>query len=413
MRIAIYHPWIYLKSGLERTIMELCRRSRHDWTVVTSHYDREGTYPEFRDLNVTELERVSVTRRYGTVLAAAMTIARSRIDLVGHDALVVCCDGLGSFINFRNHGVPVVCLCFTPLRAVYDEAYKERHLSRYQGARPVLRAIASGYRLLDRLAWRYYRHVFCVSETVKQRVLDGGLCAAERIEIAHPGVASEAIEPSDCFEPFFFLPGRIMWTKNIELGIRAFQAFRKRVPGAFELVVAGMVDEKSKPYLQELCALAGEDPSIRFVTDLSDAAMSELYRRCHAVLFTAFNEDLGLTPLEAGMHGKPVVAVNRGGPTETVRDGVSGYLVEPDPAAFSAAMERLAVDPGEAKRLGRQGVDQSRQFTWDLFVEKIDGYFDGAGGPSSATRHGASARGTTVPPETNPLPGRKDSTCKS
>ena len=27
MKIALYHPWIYLKSGLERTILEIARRS--------------------------------------------------------------------------------------------------------------------------------------------------------------------------------------------------------------------------------------------------------------------------------------------------------------------------------------------------------------------------------------------------
>ena len=120
MRIAIYHPWIYLKSGLERTILEICRRSRHSWTIYTSHFDAAGTYPELSEMNVVELPRVSVNRRYGAVINAAARIATTRLE-GDHDVLVISCDGLGSLINFRNHTKPSVCLCFTPLRAVYDE----------------------------------------------------------------------------------------------------------------------------------------------------------------------------------------------------------------------------------------------------------------------------------------------------
>ena len=96
MRIALYHPWIYVKSGLERTILEIVRRSRHDWDIHTSHYDAQGTYPELRDYAIRETSRVSVRRNYGAVLAASARVASTRLDLEGVDALVVCCDGARS-----------------------------------------------------------------------------------------------------------------------------------------------------------------------------------------------------------------------------------------------------------------------------------------------------------------------------
>lgn len=375
MKIAIYHPWIYVKSGLERTIMEIKSRSRHDWVIYTSHYSPDDTYPELKSMGVVELAKVSIQRRYGAVLQAAWRIGRTRLDPGAHDALLVCCDGLGSFINFRNSDKPLACLCFTPLRAVYDSEYKKRHVARYGWMRPLLWAFEAGYRLIDKLAWRRYQHAFCITETVKKRVTDGGLFPAARIEIAHAGINGERIAPSNVFEPFFFLPGRIMWTKNIELGIAAFKALHARGGRDIELVVAGMVDRKSRPYLEKLKELARGAP-IRFETDLTDAQMQDYYRRCHATLFTAFNEDQGLTPLEAGTYGKPVVAVNRGGPTEMIRDGVSGYLVEPEPEAFADAMQSLLDHPERARQLGLAGAERCRQFTWEAFVEKIDAYFD-------------------------------------
>ena len=61
MRFALYHPWVYLTSGLERTLLELFRRSRHDWVLYTHRYQPETTYPELADFDVVELApRVSV-----------------------------------------------------------------------------------------------------------------------------------------------------------------------------------------------------------------------------------------------------------------------------------------------------------------------------------------------------------------
>ena len=65
MKVALYHPWIYLKGGLERTILEIGRRSRHEWLIYTSHYDAAGTFPEMAGLQVREAQRVSVQRSYG------------------------------------------------------------------------------------------------------------------------------------------------------------------------------------------------------------------------------------------------------------------------------------------------------------------------------------------------------------
>lgn len=372
MRIALYHPWIYLKSGLERTILEIARRSRHRLEVFTSHYDAEGTYPELKDLGIRETARVSVRRNYGAVLAASLRVARTRLDLTGVDALVVCCDGLGSFVTLRNARVPVVNLCFTPLRAVYDPEYRRRHLSR-QGARRLLALGAErAWVAVDRLLWRRYQSVVCISEAVRDRAAAGGLRRREDMLVLYPGVDGARIQASDRFEPFFFLPGRIMWTKNIELGIAAFQAFRRGAGRDWRLVVAGMVDEKSRPYIARLRAMAGDDGAVEFHIAPTDEQLWGWYDRCAAVLFTAFNEDLGLTPMEAMARGKPVIAVNRGGPREVVEDGVTGWLVEAEPERFREAMARLVSDPARQRAMGRAGLERVKRFTWERFVSDLD-----------------------------------------
>ena len=51
----------------------------------------------------------------------------------------------------------------------------------------------------------------------------------------------------------------------------------------------------------------------------------------------------------------PVVAVNAGGPTETVVDGKTGFLCEQRPEAFAVALYRLIEEPKLGAALGRAG----------------------------------------------------------
>lgn len=384
MKVSIYHPWVYVKSGLERTIVELVKRSRHDWTIYTSHYDPEGTYPDLKIMGVVEIDRVSVKRSYGSVLSGARRMLGLRLPLAPKEPLVVCCDGLGSLLNFKHKRNPLICLCFTPLRAVYDLEYRKRHLAKHASKLPLALALEQGYKFLDRLAWRHYDKIFAISQTVKDRIIAGGLDFGRPIEIAFPGIRTDQISYQAERKPYFFLPGRIMWTKNIELGIEAFQRFASMGNDDFRLVIAGMVDEKSRPYFTKLRELAGDSPRIEFVQDPSDERMEKLYRECYGVLFTAFNEDLGLTPLEGMAKGKPPVAVNRGGPTEIVAHEQTGLLAEPDPVLFAQAMDRLAKNPALVDQFGHAGVERSSLFTWDKFVQQMDDAVDQLG--SEGTR---------------------------
>lgn len=380
MRVALYYPWVYLRSGIERSLIEIKRRSRHEIRIYTNHFDPDGTYPELTRMNVTELSRVSVERSYSAVTAAALSILQTRLDPAEHDAVLVCCDGLGPLLTLTNRRRPVVNLCFTPLRATYDHAYRDRLLAGGGPARPVKRAAEAAFRLVDRMAWRNFDEVICIADTVRRRVADNRLFPESKIHLAYPGVEPRLAAPGGEVEPMFLLPGRIMWTKNIELAIAGFRRFLSEAPPAlqrFRLHIAGMVDAKSRPYFARLQDLAGGEERIVFETAVSDERMRALYARAWAVLAPAFNEDFGLTPIEAMAHGRPVLACNRGGLRETVLDGVTGLLVEPEPAAFAAGLRRIAQDEDLARRLGAQGPERAAAFTWPRFVETIDAVLDG------------------------------------
>lgn len=376
LRVAVYYPWLYLTSGAERTVLELARRSGHAITVFTNEYQPDATFPGLRDVDVRVLSRVPVKRTVGAVAQAAARLLRQRIDFSEFDALLVVCEGLGDLVALRHPGVPAYCLCLTPLRVVFDPVYQAEYLAqRGPLTRTVVRAGGGLFRLVDRAAWRRYRRVAVISEEVRRRVLAGRLTSPDRLTVLHPGVDLTQHRPDDrAPERTFFVPGRIMWTKNLELAIRAFQQFRTTVPEpeTWRLRIAGIVDRKSEPYLDRLRALAGGDPAVEFLVHPSDERMRDEYARCFATLFTAFNEDWGLVVIEALAAGKPVVATDRGGPREIVRHGVDGLLADPTPEAFAGEMARLANDAALRDRLAAAGPAGAARFGWEPFIRQLD-----------------------------------------
>lgn len=378
MKIAIYYPWVYLRSGVERMMMELAKRSRHDWTIFTSHYSPEQTFPEFRQLNIVELSNVSVNRGYSAVSRAALTIITQKIDLDGYDALVVSSEGLGDFITFRNHDIPVICYCHTPLKIIHDSFVNRKYISKNPRMKLPFHIFSEVFKYFDRVAWKRYQYVFCNSEEVRKRILKARLAPAEKVEVLSPGLDVKTIRPTWEYQRYFVVVGRIKWWKNIELAIDSFREFKQRYPehADFRLVISGQVEASSEEYLEFLTHIAGDSGDVIFDRDPSEEDLLETYRASYCLLFPSLNEDWGMTALEAMGFGKPVIAVNQGGPRESVVDGITGYLVDPDPGAFAEAMARLADDPVLTKRLGQAGVEHVQIYDWSLFVERFDTFLE-------------------------------------
>jgi glycosyltransferase involved in cell wall biosynthesis len=377
MKVAVYHPWVYLKGGAERTLLELMRRSRHEWTLFTNRFESEGTFPEFQDLPVVELSRVSVRRNIWTVGHAGLCLLTQSLPLADTSALLISSEGLGNLVPLRPRGVPIFSFCHTPLKIAYDPFTRHRYLT-HQHPSALTRAAIASYLQIDRLGWRQYRRVFCNSREVASRVIRAGLTAPDRVEVIHPGVDLSRFDPDGPHQPFFLLAGRIARTKNIELAVDAFVALKRRRPALADvrLVIAGMVDQKSRPYFQFLLERAQSCADIEFVVDPSDDELVDLYRRCYATLMTSLNEDWGIVVLEGMASAKPVLAVERGGPTESVIHGLTGLLLPATTDAFCDAMEWLLADDARAAEMGEAARKRAALFRWDGFIQRIDDYVE-------------------------------------
>ncbi len=71
-----------------------------------------------------------------------------------------------------------------------------------------------------------------------------------------------------------------------------------------------------------------------------------LARQDVLVVPSLWGEPFGRVSVEAQMAGVPVIAANRGGLPETVDNGVSGFVVEPEPQEIADRLLTLAQQPG-------------------------------------------------------------------
>jgi glycosyltransferase involved in cell wall biosynthesis len=373
MKAALYHPWVYLTSGAERTLLELVRRSRHDWTIFTHHFSPSTTYDELSEIRVETLSPpVSVRRSLGPLLKATYAVSQAELPKDAGEALLVSSEGLGDFIVNRAK-MPAACYCHTPLKILHDPETRAALKEIAPSKHAMLRTLGPMFSAADRRMWRRYEHVFANSLETRARIASAGLAEEDRVEVLRPGVDSSrfVISGVQRRRNLFLVAGRIMWQKNIELAIDALAEARSR-GSDIELVVAGAVDEKSRPYLEQLRARAAGLP-VTFEADPTDDRLTELYLSATAVVFTARNEDLGIVPLEAMAAGAPVIAVDRGGPRETIVNNVTGWLLAPEAHLFAEQMRTVSVaaEPDLAV-LRRAATERAAAFGWDAFVQRVD-----------------------------------------
>ncbi len=150
----------------------------------------------------------------------------------------------------------------------------------------------------------------------------------------------------------FFTPGP-------PLHSRGAQSLPSGSGGGFALVVSALVPYKridlaigaaalagwpltivgTGPDLARLRSLAG--PTVTFAGNVDADQLRDLYRSASALMLPG-EEDFGIAPVEALACGCPVVALARGGATETVEHGVTGILVNDLTAsAFADALSEV------------------------------------------------------------------------
>jgi glycosyltransferase involved in cell wall biosynthesis len=163
-------------------------------------------------------------------------------------------------------------------------------------------------------------------------------------------------------ETFVVSLGAIIPSKNVEFLVDSVGKVSAPMRPKLDLI-ANTIDPE---YLDRLKLRAEKSRvSIQVHHRVTDAELVDILNRARLMLYAPRLEPFGYAPLEACACATPVIATAEGGVRETIEDGANGLLVEPEPEAMGAAIERLMVDEKLRDRLSAKGPEMVRE-KWAL-----------------------------------------------
>jgi len=140
--------------------------------------------------------------------------------------------------------------------------------------------------------------------------------------------------------------------------------------------IAGPVIKKS--YYEKLKRLAGQTGCrIEFLANLNDTDLRKEYENSDLFALTSIPqkksiEGFGFVYLEASAHGLPVIAHRTGGVEDAVKDGETGFLVDPsDSSDLSQKIELLIKDAELRSRMGKKGKEWAARHSWTELVSRL------------------------------------------
>ena len=118
-------------------------------------------------------------------------------------------------------------------------------------------------------------------------------------------------------DAYFLIVSQLYPHKNLDLAVQTF----KKLP-EFDLVIIGQGPERKR-----LQKMIGESGNIKLSGFVPDEELPNYYENCLAYLICN-EEDFGISSVEAMFFGKPVLALRKGGSTESVIKGETGEFFD-------------------------------------------------------------------------------------
>ena len=319
-RVAITHEWLTIPGGSEQ-VVEAMLEVFPQAEIFTSVYDPAAFAPPIADrpVHTSFLQRVPRATRLYPRLLPFMDAAFRSFDLRGFD--LVLSSNHASAKNVRAPSSAVhVCYCHTPMRYAWDPAFLAGEDLGAAG-RLAARAVLPLLRRRDRAA-----------AAGPNRFLANSTAVAERIRRFY-GRDSVVLPPPVDVEPLLRTPrggdgyylflSRLVPYKRADLAVQACT----RLGRPLKVAGAGRA-------MARLREMAG--PGVDFLGRVPASELPDLIAGARALIFPG-EEDFGIVPVEAQAAGVPVIAYGRGGARDTVVDGVTGVLFEPQTVDTLAA----------------------------------------------------------------------------
>ena len=357
MKVAIVHYWLVGMRGGEKVIEALCGMFPQA-DIFTHVHVPAAISPTInahrvRSSFISKLPGAAKNyRRY----LPLMPMALEQLDLRGYDLIISSESGPAKGI-IPPAGALHLCYCHSPMRYIWNMFHDYRERSGPL-TRLMMPPLSHYLRMWDVVSATRVHHFAANSQTVARRL---NTYYRRESTVIFPPVATQDFAPvrPEEVEDFYLMAGELVPYKRPDLAIEAFNRTGRK------LVVVG-----GGEMLPTIRAMAG--PSVSVLGAQPFDSLKALYARARALVFPG-EEDFGIVPVEAMASGRPVIALRKGGATETVVEGRTGTFF--DTQTVDALIE--AIERNDATRFDPAAiVEHARGFGIDRFTTSMRGFVD-------------------------------------
>ncbi len=195
------------------------------------------------------------------------------------------------------------------------------------------------------------RMVLTLTEAVRRQAIDRFGLAPHRV-VAVPLAAGPLFRPVPvaAAKPYFLFVGTLEPRKNVAMLMAAWRALGEGSP---DLVLAGRCRADFTPPAPE--------PGLRWLGEVPDAQLPELYSGCLACVYPSHYEGFGLPVLEAMQCGAPVIAA-REPSLQEVAGGAALWISSE--AELAGTLRAVAAGAELRRKHSELSIERARQFSW-------------------------------------------------
>jgi len=348
MKVALIHDHLAQDGGAEK-VLKVLADFFPTAPIYTLLYEKENINKYFknRKIETSIIQKLPGGIKHYQWYLMFMPIAVEFFDLREYNLVISDTSSFAKGVITAPDCLHI-CYCHTPTRYLWSDTHQYINELKYnKWFKKLISFMLNSVRLWDRAAADRVDFFIANSKTVQKRITK--YYRRESVVI-YPPVETEKFYISDLKEQKeeekYFLAGcRLAPYKRVDLVIEAFNIL-KTLGDNYRLKIFGDgVD------LNRLKKMASDNKNIEFLGRISEEEKVILYSKAQAFI-NPQEEDFGITVVESMASGRPVIAYEKGGATETVIEGKTGlFFKEPNAASLVKVIEKFGTYEFDSKEI--------------------------------------------------------------